>query len=284
MNTVDGPAMNELSGDLALITGASRGLGVELAAAFGRQGMRLLLTARSSSGLAKVAETLRAQGVQVHTFAGDITAPEVRQQLIDKAESELGGVALLVNNAGIEMIAKYETVTEEDLQRVLQVNLFAPMALTRLALPGMQRRRRGHILNVASMAGLAGVAHGETYTATKHGLIGFTRSLRASAQREKTGVSASVLCPTFVAETGLYADMKSRHGARASTLFRPTSAEQVVEAAVRAVKHDLPDVIIAPGPMRAAVAMATLAPRLGESVGHFIGSHDVFARVASQRG
>lgn len=274
--------MIALRGNLALITGASRGLGVELAQAFASEGMRLLLTARSDAGLDTVAQPLRARGTEVHTIAGDVTESAVRTALVQRAE-ELGGLSLLVNNAGIEQVAKYETVSDDDLERMLQVNLLAPMALTRLALVGMQRRRSGHILNIASMAGLAGVAHGETYTTTKHGLIGFTRSLRASAQREHTGVSASVVCPGFVADTGMYSDWKQQHGARASTLFRAVSSRDVVAAALRAVKQDLPDVLVAPGPMRLALAVATLVPRLGESVGHAIGSHDVFSHIAHKR-
>lgn len=245
--------------------------------------MRLLLTARSQVGLDDVACSLRTEGAEVHTLAGDITDADVRRSLIEKAENELGGLSLLVNNAGIESIAPFESSSDADIERTLQVNLLAPMALTRLALSGMQRRSRGHVLNVASMAGLAGVAHGETYTTTKHGLIGFTRSLRASAQLEKTGVSASVLCPGFVTDTGLYSELQRRHGARTSQLFRSIPVSEVAAAALRAVRFDLPDVIVAPGPMRAAVAMAMLAPRLGESVGHFIGSHDVFSQVAKDR-
>lgn len=96
-------------------------------------------------------------------------------------------------------------------------------------------------------------------------------------------MSASVLCPAFVADTGIYSEMQQRHGARPSPLFRPVPVSDVAAAALRAVHFDLPDVIVAPGPMRAAVAMAMLAPRLGESVGHFIGSHNVFAQVAKDR-
>ena len=276
-------AKKSLRGRLALLTGASRGIGSELAKAFAAEGMRLLITARSESGLEGVASSLRASGAEVHTLAGDITDAATRRALVTKAESELGGLSLLVNNAGIEMVGKFESVTDEDLDRMLQVNLFAPMALTRLALPAMQQRKWGHVLNVASMAGLAGVAHGETYTTTKHGLIGFTRSLRASAQRERSGVSASVICPGFIADTGMYSEWKNRHDARASSLFRAISARDVVSAALRAVKHDLPDVLVAPGPMRLALAMATLAPRLGETVGHVMGAHDVFAQVAKRR-
>jgi len=265
-----------------LITGSSRGIGAELAKAFADQGMRLLLTARSDAGLEQVAEPLRARGIEVHTLAGDIALSQTRQALVERAEGELGGITLLVNNAGIEMVTRFENVTDEELERMLQVNLLAPMALTRLALPHMQRRRRGHILNVASMAGLAGVAHGETYATTKHGLVGFTRSLRATAQRERTGVSASVLCPGFVAETGMYTKWR-KDGAKTSNLFRAISANDVVAAALRAIANDLPDVLVASGPMRMALAMATLAPRIGETVGHAMGAHDVFSHVARSR-
>lgn len=275
--------MIELQGGLVVITGASRGIGVELAKAFSAQGMRLLLTARSAGHLDEVAHELRSRGTDVHTLSGDITESGVREALIHMAETKLGGLRLLVNNAGAELVTKFESVTDEELERSLNVNLLAPMALTRLALIGMQQRKCGHILNIASMAGLAGVAHGETYTTAKHGLVGFTRSLRASAQKERTGVSASVVCPGFVSETGLYSDWKQKHGARASALFRAISAKDVVDGALRAVKYDLPDVLVAPGPMRLALAMATLAPRLGESMGHAMGTHDVFTHVARKR-
>lgn len=275
--------MIELHGGLALITGASRGIGSKLAQAFADQGMRLLLTARSNDDLQAIAVRLRERNVEVHTLAADITDRRAREQLIEYAEQRLGGLQLLVNNAGVEQVAKYETVAAEDLEYVINVNLIAPMHLARLALGGMKQRRSGHILNMASMAGMFGVAHGETYTATKHGLVGFTRSLRASAQEENTGVSASVVCPGFVDDVGLYAAMRKEHGATASALFPAVHSKDVVKAALRAVREDLPDVLVTVGPLRMGLALNTLAPRLGELVGRRIGSNKVFTEVANGR-
>ncbi len=212
-------AMIELQGGLALITGASRGIGEKLAHAFAERGMRLLLTARSATDLEAVAARLRAKQVDVHTVAMDVTDRRAREELVQLAETQLGGVRLLVNNAGVEKIGKYEALTEDDVEHIVNVNLLAPMHLTRLVLVGMQGRRSGHVLNMASMAGLFGAAHAETYTATKHGLVGFTRSLRASAFEDNTGVSASVVCPGFVDDVGMYNLMRKNHGAKTSSLF-----------------------------------------------------------------
>lgn len=275
--------MIKLHGGLALVTGASRGIGAKLARAFADQGMRLLLTARSSDDLQELAARLRERNVEVHTLAADITDRKSREELVQYAEERLGGLRLLVNNAGVEQVAKYETVTAEDLEYVVNVNLVAPMHLARLALVGMKQRRAGHILNMASMAGMFGVAYGETYTATKHGLVGFTRALRASAQEENTGVSASVVCPGFVDDVGLYTAMRKDHGATASALFPPVHSEDVVNAALRAVREDLPDVLVTVGPLRVGLALNTLAPRLGEFVGRRIGANKVFTEVANGR-
>jgi short-subunit dehydrogenase len=275
--------MIELNGGLALITGASRGLGEKLAYALANKGMRLLLTARSDQDLETVATRLRAKNTEVHTIAADISDRAQREALVRFAEAELGGLRLLVNNAGIERIAKYETVTTDDVEQVLNVNLFAPMHLTRLALVGMQRRGSGHILNMASMAGMFGVAHGETYSATKHGLVGFTRALRASAREENTGVSASVVCPSFVTDVGLYHELQRRHGAETTSLFPPVHSRDVVNAALKAIENDLPDVLVTVGPIRLGLAVNSLSPRLGEFVGRQIGSNKVFSQVANRR-
>lgn len=275
--------MIELQGGLALITGASRGIGEKLAHAFAERGMRLLLTARSATDLEAVAARLRAKQVDVHTLAMDVTDRRAREDLVQLAETQLGGVRLLVNNAGVEKIGKYETLTEEDVEHIVNVNLLAPMHLTRLVLVGMQERRSGHVLNMASMAGLFGAAHAETYTATKHGLVGFTRSLRASAFEDNTGVSASVVCPGFVDDVGMYNLMRKNHGAKTSSLFPAVQSRDVVKAALRAVLQDLPDVLVSMGPMRLGLAVHSLAPRLGELVGRQIGANKAFSEVANRR-
>jgi short-subunit dehydrogenase len=275
--------MIQLKGGLALITGASRGIGEKLAEAFAGKGMRLLLTARSETDLEAVATRLRANDAEVHTVAADLGDRDSRAELIHIAEQRLGGLRLLVNNAGIECIAKYEDVDTDDLERILEVNLLAPMHLTRLALVGMQKRRSGHILNVASLAGMFGVAHSEAYTATKHGLVGFTRALRASAHEENSGVGASVVCPGFVDDVGMYHVMQKHHGAKTSNLFPAVHSQDVVKAALRAVQQDLPDVLVTVGPIRLGLALNTLAPRLGELVGRQIGGNKVFSEVANKR-
>jgi short-subunit dehydrogenase len=274
--------MFEFQDRLALITGASRGIGERLAFACAEKGMRLLLTARSETALEGIADRLRANKVEVHAVAVDIAQGSSREKLIQVAE-DLGGVHLLVNNAGVEQHAMYETVGVSEIEYVLNVNLLAPMHLARLALIGMQRRRSGHILNMASLSGLFGLAHSEAYTAAKHGLVGFTRSLRASAQEEQTGLSASVVCSGFVDDVGMYVRMQQEYGAKASNFYPAVHSRDVVKAALRAVERDLPDALVTVGPIRFGLALNTLAPRFGEFVARETGSNKVAVKVARGR-
>ena len=122
--------------------------------------------------------------------------------LIDRAEATIGPLDLLINNAGIETAAAYPAFTDEELALLTQVNLVAPMLLSRHVLPGMLERRRGHIVTVSTLAGRGGNAYNVVYATTKAGLIGFTRSLRAELADSPVG--ASVICPGFVARDGMY--------------------------------------------------------------------------------
>ena len=275
--------MRELEGRLALITGASRGLGAALAEGLGAAGMRLLLAARSGDQLEAVAEGLRAKGVEVRVALCDVADLGALQALAEIGEGELGGVDLLVNNAGIESMGSYEQLELESIARMCDVNLRAPMWLTRAVLPGMLARGRGHVLNVASLAGLAATAYGEPYAATKHGVVGFTRSLRATARARGWPVSASALCPGYVEEIGMYADMERDYGAKAKGAIGTVTPGRVVAAALRGIRKDLPDIIVAPGPMRGMLALNMLMPRFGEWASNKLGAHRVFEKVADAK-
>jgi short-subunit dehydrogenase len=193
-------------GDVASITGASRGIGRHIAMALGRRGMNLVFAARSQDGLDAVAEQVRtATGVTVWTLTVDLGDREQAAGLAARAEAAAGHVDLLVNNAGLESVIRPDEAALEDLGAMTDVNLLAPMVLTRTVLPGMIERGRGHVVNLASMSGLLAIAYQESYNATKFGLVGYTRALRLSAQDQGWGVSASVICPGFMAGEGMYA-------------------------------------------------------------------------------
>jgi short-subunit dehydrogenase len=155
------------------------------------------------------------------------------------------------------------------------------MLLARAVLPHMLDRGTGFIVNMASLAGKTGPARGETYSASKAGLILFTESLRYDYR--KRGVSATVLCPGFVKDAGMYADMRARSGVKAGRLLGETSPAKVVAAMLSAIKKDQPEMVVNPGPMRLNLALRQLAPGLFERVAPLFGANKIFDTVAEHR-
>jgi short-subunit dehydrogenase len=273
-------------GDIALITGASRGIGRHIALALAGKGMNLVLAARGESGLNAVADEVRtASGVTVWTLTVDLADRAQAAELITRAEAVAGHIDVLVNNAGIETVSSPEEGSVDDLATICDVNLLAPMVLTRAALPGMIAQRRGHVINISSVAGLIALAYQEPYNATKFGLVGFTRALRQSAADRGWGVGASAVCPGFIAEDGMFADMGSEYGVTAPWVSGGTlPAERVGGAVVKAIENDLPEVIVMRGPARALIATSYLAPRLFERLVRRLDLAAPFRTVVQRRG
>ncbi len=183
---------------LALVTGASRGIGRAIARALAPT-HTLILTARSADALAELAGELAAGGAAVHTIAADLAEAHARARLLDAvaARARVHGapVETLVNNAGIAHSAPLTRTGDERWTTLMAVNLTAPFELTRALLPGMQRRGRGRIINIASTAALKGYSYTAAYAATKAGLLGMTRSLALEVARK--GVTVNAVCPGF---------------------------------------------------------------------------------------
>jgi short-subunit dehydrogenase len=163
------------------------------------------------------------------------------------------------------------------------VNLLAPMVLTRTVLPGMIKRGRGHIVNVASVAGLLACAYTEAYNATKFGLVGFTRALRLTAQDQEWGISASAICPGFMSGEGMFVDMQNEFGVTAPKAAAAMPAELVGDAVVKAIEKDRPEVIIMRGPTRLSLAISAVAPRLFERIVRKLDLAAPFRTVADRR-
>src|SRR5260370_36447224 len=175
----------------AIVTGASHGIGPFIAKTLAKEGINLVLAARSVLELEHVAADIRATGVQVLSVPTDVTIREARSTLVTTAERTFGAIDVLVNNAGGDLQQEFHHYTAEDVEALIQLNLAGPIELTRLLLPGMLQRKRGHIVNISSLGGHMGFPHTEVYSACKDGLIGFTRVLRADYR--DAGVSSSVL-------------------------------------------------------------------------------------------
>ena len=203
-----------LAGRNAILTGANGGLGVHFTAALSKAGMNLLLVAYPGIGLEDVQAAARKDPVQAEILVADLRVPEERTRVVETAMARFGSIDLLVNNVGGEFSSTYHDLDVDRICDVINVNLEAPMMLTRLTLPHMLLQRRGHIVNISSLAGKSGPGHHEPYVAMKAGLSASTLSLRG------TGASASVITPGFV-EAGIHPRLKVQTGRSAPMFLGP---------------------------------------------------------------
>lgn len=253
--------MDRLDGRSALITGASRGLGRVIARTLAGEGMELGLAARTAEDLEEIAGRVRDEGGRAEVFSVDLTDREALAGAADAVGEALGGVDVLVNNAGVTRVSPFHLREPAEVTAGVELNLTAPMLLARRLLPGMVERGRGHVVNVASLAGKAGPPYEAVYGATKAGLIGFTQSLRR--EYRGTGVSASAVCPGYVTGTGMYADVVEETGVRAPRAAGRAAPESVARAVVRAIRTDAPEILVNSLPVRPLTVLAEASPRLG---------------------
>jgi short-subunit dehydrogenase len=273
--------MNLNKGDVAIVTGASRGLGVFIARALAQKGMSLVLAARSQQLLTTLADELRSSGIDSLTVPTDVADPDALRKLVDLSMQRFGRIDVLVNNAGFAFTLPYDHVEAADIQQMVSVNLTAPMLLTRLVMPHMFAAGRGHIVNIASLAGVLPTPYEELYTATKHGLVGFTRSLRASAQDQGWPIGASVICPGFMDDAGIYEDFKQKYGVKAPAAIGSMSADRLGREIIRAIEKNLPDVFVTKGAVRISSALLALWPRFFESITVRMKMAGLFRQIAN---
>jgi short-subunit dehydrogenase len=264
------------SSDTVLLTGASGGLGQFMAHAFASYKVKQALVAYPGTSLEGLRKEIERRGGKAIAITCDLRDVPQRRQLLQDIKKELGPIDILVNNAGVEFTSAYHDLDEQNIRDELNVNLEAPMILSRLVLPEMLERKHGHIVNISSLAGKAGPAFQEPYAASKAGLIAFTSSLRGTYWR--SGVSASVIVPGFV-EAGIYAKLKERTGCSAPVLLGTSSPETVARAVIRAIERDLPEVIVNPNPVRPLFAFTALFPSVGEWLVRKLRANEFFQRV-----
>jgi NAD(P)-dependent dehydrogenase (short-subunit alcohol dehydrogenase family) len=177
-----------------LITGAAQGVGLATASLLAQRAHHVILT--DIQPLESQLAGLHAAGLSAEGICGDVSSEEFVEQLARKISQEHGALDGLVNNAGVSLIVPAEQTTAAQWQRVMATNLFAPFLLCRQLGGQMLERRRGSIVNVASVAGLAGISHRSAYNASKHGLIGLTRTL--AAEWGGRGVRVNAVCPGWI--------------------------------------------------------------------------------------
>lgn len=183
---------------VAIVTGASRGIGACVAQGLAQDGFSLALTARSKADLDKVAQSIRAfnhKGVQVLTFPCDVSDSKAVNDMVTSTVSKFGRIDLLVNNAGMGKTGTL-AISSEEFDEVLSVNLKGPFALLKAVVPTMKAQGDGTIINVASRAGKIGFAGWGAYAASKFGMVGLGESLYR--ELSPMGIRVTTLCPSWV--------------------------------------------------------------------------------------
>lgn len=272
----------ELRGSTALLTGAAGGLGGHIARGLSAEGVKLALSDLSAEPLEARAGEVRDSGGRAEAVPADLLDASQRDSLVERAEQVIGPIDLLVNNAGVEATAPLIEFSEEEIDRSLAVNLRAPMALIRAAVPGMLERGRGHVVSVASLAAKFAPAYMAPYAVAKAGLVALTQALRAEHSDEPVGFS--VICPGFVAGEGM-TEILLRNGTEIPASFGSSPPELVPRAVIRCVERDLPEVVITHRrPTRLVMALQALAPRGAERLLAATGAPYVFRTTTERRG
>ena len=249
----------ELRGSNVLLTGAAGGLAAYIGRALVAEGANLALSDLPGAHIGPLAEELRAKGVRVETVAADLADTEQLRGLFDEAEQALGPIDVLVNNAGVEFATPFDQATPEQIDLITAVNIRALMELTRQAVPRMMDRGRGHVVNLASMAGKVGAPYLAAYSGSKHAVVGFTQSLRTELGSEPVGFSA--ICPTYISRVGMYGRLEDRlpEPPRDIATMPP---EAVGDAVVKAIRENRAEVRVTKGPARLLIFLYALAPGL----------------------
>jgi short-subunit dehydrogenase len=173
----------DLNGKRVILTGASGGIGRALAAEIVKAGSRVVLAARGAEALSDLARDLRGAGGEVVVVPTNIANPNDRRELVDRAVAELGGIDLLINNAGVGSWGHFASSTPEIMRQVMEVNFFAPVELIRAAMPHLTNGHQPAIVNVTSMCGRKGMPAWSEYSASKFALVGMSEAMRGEFAR-----------------------------------------------------------------------------------------------------
>ncbi|PYP00216.1 MAG: SDR family NAD(P)-dependent oxidoreductase [Gemmatimonadetes bacterium] len=221
----------ELPGSLAVITGATEGIGRATAFALGRAGARVAMCARTAANVDATVRALRAEGIDAIGMPCDVSDPECVTAFADFVGRERGTPRIVVNNAGIGRFKPLSDLSLEDWDRTMSVNVRSLYLVTRAFLEGMLGEGTGTIVNIASLAGKNGVEGGTAYCASKHAVLGFSKSLMLEVR--KRGLRVVAICPGSVATTFAEKGERVRHNRD-----RILTADDVAHAVLATVTAD----------------------------------------------
>jgi uncharacterized protein len=256
-----------LDGSTVLLTGATGGIGRSVAHALAGRGARVLLSGRRAEQLEELRAELDGRG---DCLPADLAERDAPASLAERA----GAVDVLVANAGLPASGVVDDFTPEQIDRALDVNLRAPVQLTRALLPGMLERGRGHVVLVSSLAGKVAPMRSALYSATKFGLRGFGAGLREDLHG--SGVGVTVVFPGLVREAGMFAEA----GVRLPRWVGTATPDEVAAAVVRGIEQDRAEIDVAPLGLRVGTTLGSLAPVTAGRVQRQLGSEKIAGATA----
>jgi NAD(P)-dependent dehydrogenase (short-subunit alcohol dehydrogenase family) len=257
----------QLSAKVVAITGGARGIGRTTAEALVRKGCRVAIGDLDLAPAEKAAAELGGGTVALQL---DVTDRSSFAAFLDEAERQLGPIDVLINNAGVMPVTPFVEESDSSIRRQLDINLYGVIVGTQLAIERMRPRRSGHVVNIASSAGKAGVPGIATYSATKHAVVGLTEAVRA--EHSDDGIEFSYVMPITV-NTQLIEGLKDQRG------VKRVEPEDVAAQIVDALETSKVDVYV-PRELRASITLGALIPRRArEAVARFMGVDKVMTEV-----
>lgn len=216
--------MSELRNRIAIVTGAGGGIGREICIALAKEGVKIIMLGGNNLyKLNATKEEVQKLGAACSVYAGDITDDSTREDIFTRAIKEYGGVDILINNAGVAHNQLFESTSKDTFDKIMNINVRAPYTLTQLALPYLRKSDRASIINLSSVVAHAGYAGQSAYVASKHALLGFTKSLAAEVYKD--GIRVHAISPG-----GVYTDMVkvSRPDLKPDGMIMPNEIADIV--------------------------------------------------------
>jgi uncharacterized protein len=256
----------QISGSTVLLTGATGGIGHAIARALAGRGANLILTGRRADVLDPLAAETGGRALAI-----DLSERAEVARLLGEA----GDVDILVANAALPGSGRLEDYSVQELDRVLDVNLRAPIVLAQGLVPRMIERRSGHLVFISSLSGKAATPNTALYNASKFGLRGFASAVRADLR--ETGVGVTTVFPGFIRDAGMFAEAGVKLPAGVGT----STPEEVAEAVLTGIERNKGEIDVAPLQMRLSTVFASLAPETASRVARRIGSDEISSQMAA---
>ncbi len=247
--------VERIRGKVAIVTGATGGIGTEIARSLARHGARLVLSGRNSAALATLAAELQRSGAEAVSIASDVTDPAAVERLVAEATAALGGIDIIVCNAGIYVRGAVKDLPLESIRQCMETNYYGAVHLIRAVLPGMLARGSGHIVAVSSVDGKKGLIPDAAYAASKYALTGFMDVLRQ--ELHGTGVYASTIFPERV-------DTPMIDNLALPLMSRRLPPSAVAGAVIKAIRQRRREIILSFAGPKFLIVASSIWPALGD--------------------